>query len=178
MDQSNKVISDYQKAVDEFIQTLAKFTQEEINTVPFQGSWTAGQVARHIIKGIGGMPDLLMYGEVRVTERAPDANVKQLDDVFLNFEKKLKSPDFVLPENITYNKEELVNSLKDIKQKTVEAAKGKDFSLTSYAFEMPVMGFMTLYELLHFSQIHTIRHNRQLKNIHEKLAGKVAQPGY
>lgn len=173
MDQPNKLLNDYQKAVGEFIQTLSKFTQEEINTVPFKGSWTAGQVARHILKSIGGMPELLMYGEVKKTERAPDANVKVLDDTFLDFETKLKSPDFVLPENVTYNKEELVNSLKDTKQKTIEAAKGKDFTLTSYAFEMPVMGFLTLYELLHFAQIHTIRHNRQLKNIHEKLAGKV-----
>lgn len=173
MEQSNKVIASYEKAVDEFVHTLSQFTQEEINTVPFKGSWTAGQVARHIIKGIGGLPELFMYGEVKKTERAPDANVKDIDDIFLNFNAKFKSPDFVLPENVTYNKEELISSLKDTKQKTIAAAKVKDLTLTSYAFEMPVMGFLTLYEHLHFAQVHTIRHNRQLRNIHEKLAGKV-----
>lgn len=173
MDQLTKVIGEYEKAVSEFVQTLSRFSQEEINTAPFKGSWTAGQVARHILKSIGGMPELLTYGEVRKEERAPDVHVQEIDDIFLNFNAKYKSPDFVLPENIMYSREELISSLKETKQKTAEAAKGKDLSLTSYAFEMPGIGFMTLYELLHFSQVHTIRHNRQLNNIHKKLAGKV-----
>ena len=173
MDQLKNEISEFDKTVDEFVTTLSQFTQEEINKVPFKGSWTAGQVGRHILKALGGAPELFMYGEVKETERAPDEKVKAIDGDFLNFNVKFKSPEFIIPENVEYNKEELINSLKEVKEKTVEVAKTKDLSLTSLAFEMPVYGFLTLYELIHFSKVHTIRHNRQLKNIQEKLANKV-----
>lgn len=36
-------------------QTLSLFTQSEINAIPFEGSWTSGQVARHIIKSTSGL---------------------------------------------------------------------------------------------------------------------------
>ncbi len=37
---------------------ISKFSEKQFSTpFPFEGSWTAGQVAEHIIKSIGGMPD-------------------------------------------------------------------------------------------------------------------------
>lgn len=174
MDKLKNEIPEFEKALDEFVSTLSQFSQEEINKIPFKGSWTAGQVGRHILKAVGGFPELLQFGEVKKTERAPDEKVGEIDSVFLNFDIKMKSPEFVLPENITYNKEELISSLKEAKEKTVELSKTRDLSLTSLAFELPKTGFLTLFELLHFARVHAIRHNRQLKNIQEKLAGAMA----
>lgn len=47
--------------------TISLFTQEEINRIAFEGSWTAGQVTRHIIKATSGFPEVC------------DSNTKKLD---------------------------------------------------------------------------------------------------
>ena len=50
MNSSEKVISDFEKNTREFIEVLSSFTQDQINEIPFEGSWTAGKVGRHILK--------------------------------------------------------------------------------------------------------------------------------
>jgi uncharacterized damage-inducible protein DinB len=172
MEKFKKVISGFDTAVSEFVETLSQFSQEQINKVPFEGSWTAGQVAQHILKAIHGMPFLLTKGPVTKAERDYDEKTEQLDKLFLNFDIKMKSPDFIKPEETTYDKNELVHSLSETKIKTIEAAKDKDLSLLCLAFEMPGSGHLTLYELLAFAQVHTIRHNHQLKNIYQEVSRK------
>lgn len=172
MDQLKHIIPEFEETVNEFVYTLSLFMQKEINKVPFKDSWTGGQTGRHILKALQGMPDLLKHGKVKQTEGAPDEKTEMIDADFLNFNIKFKSPDFIKPEDISYNKEELIHSLKDTVRKIAEAAKGKDLSLTSLAFELPVYGHLTLYELLHFGKVHTERHIRQLKNIYQKVSGK------
>ena len=173
MEKFKKVINQYDIAVGEFVETLSQFSQEQINTVPFEGSWTAGQVAQHILKAIHGMPSLLTKGPTVKAERPFDEKTSEIDDKFLNFNIKMKSPDFIKPEEATYDKNELIHSLNETRKGTIEAARDKDLSLLCLAFEMPVWGHLTLYELLAFAQVHTIRHNHQLKNIYQELSKKV-----
>jgi hypothetical protein len=172
MEQLKHIVSEFEATVNEFVKTLSLFTQDQLNKVPFKDSWTAGQVGGHILKALHGMPKVISHAPVTKTERAPDEKTAMIDADFLNFNIKMKSPDFIIPEDTTYNKEELINALNDTKRKTVEAAQDKDLSLLSLAFELPVYGHLTLYEAIHFGKVHTQRHIRQLKNIHRAVAGK------
>ena len=47
MDAENLAL-EIEQSVDNFIDTLSKFNDEQVNTIPFAGSWTAGQVADHL----------------------------------------------------------------------------------------------------------------------------------
>src|SRR5438067_693566 len=83
---------------DNLLHVLDFFDNENINTVPFEGSWTAGQVAQHILKSASGVSAAL-NGPVKTANRDPGQHLKLLGDIFLNFDIKMKSPDFVLPDN-------------------------------------------------------------------------------
>lgn len=163
---NQQIISEFEKSVNEFIHALSLFTQEQINRVPSGGGWTSGKVARHIIKAIGGMPDLLEHGKVEKTEREPDAKEQELKDIFLDFNAKYESPSFIVPEDTAYNREDLIKTLTEAVNGTVKGAKNKDLTLTSKEFEMPGSGYLTLYELLCLGTYHTQRHTRQLKKIY------------
>src|SRR5688572_27226011 len=77
-------------AFDNFITAFDRFTAEQINVVPFEDSWTAGQVAEHIIKATGGLPD----NKTQHADRPADAKVRDIEAVFLNFDIKMKSAGF------------------------------------------------------------------------------------
>jgi hypothetical protein len=94
----------------DLLQVLNLFNCENINTVPFEGSRTGGQVAEHVLKSVSGVLETLK-AKVKQTERDPEENVKQLSDIFLNFDIKMKSPDFILPSNDPKNRDLLIQYL-------------------------------------------------------------------
>ena len=66
---------------------LSKFSENELNQVPFQGSWTPGQVVQHIILACSGFPELFA-GNTEKTTRKPDEKIKDIEGLFLNFNIK------------------------------------------------------------------------------------------
>ncbi|HKH62220.1 MAG TPA: DinB family protein [Flavitalea sp.] len=156
-------------ALADLVQTLTLIDEKEINIVPFEGSWTAGQLAQHIIMSNSGF-DELMNGPVKDTERKSDELIEGIRTSFLDFSHKMQSPDFVLPLKIDYNKHELLQSLSKIKEQLDKTLKGLDLTKTCTGFEIPVLGYLTRLEAAHFVLSHTKRHTHQLKNIAVKLA--------
>jgi hypothetical protein len=155
-------------ALTELIQILSSFNEEKINLVPFEGSWTAGQLAQHMIMSNSGFAEL-MNGPGKETERKPDDLIEDIRSSFLNFSIKFESPDFVRPAKKDYNKHELLRSLNNIKGQLNQAIDTSDLTKTCIAFEVPVLGYLTRLEAAHFVLYHTQRHIHQLKNIFRKL---------
>lgn len=161
----NKPINDELAATGrELQQVLSSFSPEQINTIPFEGSWTAGQVAEHVLKSVSGTLQNVQ-SEVSPTKRNPTEYAVLLNDTFLNFNLKFSSPDFILPTDGPKNKEALLGSLADAMARLEKAARTEDLSATCTAFEMPTMGPLTRIEWLTFANAHTLRHIHQLKNI-------------
>ena len=77
--------------------------------MPFEGSWTAGQVAQHILLSSSSVE--VLRGPVKKTKRAPDEGIENLRSIFLDFDTKLESPEFIMPQNKVYDKEELLRLL-------------------------------------------------------------------
>lgn len=163
----DQLITDIQTTIAELLQVISAFKDDEINIVPFEGSWTAGQVAEHVLKS-SGISEVL-HGKVEPTQRQPDQYVAPLRDQFLNFDIKMTSPDFILPSDGPHNKQELLVELDNTWKKTAAAAATQDLSMTCLDFELPGLGTMTRYEWISFLTVHTQRHTWQLKNIHKKL---------
>jgi len=152
----------------DFIQTLSLFTDEQINKIPFDGCWTPGQVAQHVILSISGFVDLL-YGPVADTDRPADKYVGNLKETFLNFNIKFQSPVAVIPPAIDYKKEKLLHTLDQQKNNLHKFDLTTDMTKTCAAVEIPVFGFLTRTEVAHFIIYHTQRHVHQLKQIYQKL---------
>jgi len=165
---SKAIYEEIGNTAEELSQVLSSFTQDQFNIVPFEGSWTAGQVAEHIFKFVSGTLQNVT-GDVKPTERNPEEYAGQLKEMFLNFNVKMTSPDFILPTDAPKNKEALLYSLEKSMKGLEESARTLDLSLTCTTFDMPFMGPLTRIEWLTFVNAHALRHIHQLKNIKKAL---------
>ncbi len=173
--ETKEILTEVDNKLTELIQYLSNFNQEQVNIVPFEGSWTAGQLARHMILANSGCVEMLS-GPVKDTERKPDMMASKFKEDFLNFEIKMDSPDFVMPAPGDYNREELLSALESIRAKAIENIKTMDLTQTCTAFELPVYGYVTRLEVLCFVIYHTQRHIRQIKNIQQVVLNKTNEP--
>lgn len=155
------------ETLGKLVSALDSFGEGQIDQVPFEGSWTAGQVAEHITKGLSGMPRLVA-GRTEKTLRPYDAKAQGLENTFLDFSVKFQSPDFLLPTARTHSKAQLLEGLRKIERELLDVA-DQDLTLTLLEFEMPQSGTLTIYEMLIFMMAHARRHTRQLENIHARL---------
>jgi len=149
-----------------FLEMVEAFSQEDINRIPFENSWTAAQVAEHVTRSnIGIVKSLRQTGNAAL--RPVDEGVQRLKDVFLNFEMKLQSPTFILPTRDIYDREwvitHLKNSIVELKNTAVDVNHHQEI-------DHPIFGKITKYELLHFVIYHTQRHIRQLTNVSIRIA--------
>ena len=159
-----EIINQMEAAVSQTIQLLEGFNEKDINTSPKAGSWSAAQVGRHLFKSSNGT-DQILYAPSKPVDRQPDEKIDWLKQIFLNFETKIKAPDFIIPEDKEYNKERLIESLEETNKKIVEAAKKANLTeLAPLPDGHPLIG-ITKLEMLYFITYHTMRHNRQIQNI-------------
>jgi hypothetical protein len=149
--------------LEELQQTLASFSGEALNKIPFTGSWTAGQVIDHLLKSYGVVETL--NGKVAGTQRDPLAHDEGIRNIFLDFSTKLEAPDFIIPDEKIFSKQQQMDDLKKRSQEIIHSAETLDLSLTCLDFELPTIGHLTRAEWLYFVSYHTRRHIRQLKNI-------------
>ncbi len=144
------------------------FDEVEINVIPFANSWTAAQVADHLTKSNNSITKAMLLGGTTIN-RNPQARVEELEKVFLDFDSKLKSPDFILPSRDIYEKEVVVNNLKWSAEKLMEVSHQSELSemINHRAF-----GDITKFEILYFVHFHTLRHTHQLDKIFEAVKSR------
>lgn len=147
---------------------LSSLTEEQLNTTPFPGSWTAGQVGDHLLKSYGVAQT--MNGRSAKAERPFDEKEEIIKSVFLDFDKKLQSPDFIIPTNDHISKEELLQAISDKAAVILQAAQTKDPAELCLDAELPVIGKLTLLEWACFVFCHTQRHINQLKKINSYIS--------
>jgi hypothetical protein len=157
-----EVLAAINEVMDEFITVYAEFDADEINEIPYEGSWTPGQTVQHNIMSLTFFSDL-MSGPDAETNRLPDMHVENLKAAFLNFEIKMQSPEFIIPPAIDYDQQEQLEQLEALKEKINQIIPKADMSKTCTGFQLPVMGYITRTEIAHFIVYHTARHVHQLK---------------
>lgn len=139
-----------------------------INQVPFKDSWTAAQLIQHIILSGSGFQQM-MYDKTGDSKPEPEGLKEKIKNDFLDFTTKMKSPDFVVPSQKEYKKDELLKTLSDLRLSFTQAVNTLDLAKTCISFALPVYGFLSRAEAAYFVLYHTQRHLHQLKNINDKL---------
>lgn len=157
--------TDFKTTIEGLIKVVSSFNKEQFNSIPFQNSWTAGQVVDHIIKSIAGFAQILKEPG-KETKRKPNDKIEQLKKAF---SKKMKSPEFLTPEDKQYNKEEVLHIIQNIKMAIEQTIDTVDLTKTCANLELPVYGSLTKLEAIYFAIYHIQRHTHQLKHIAEKL---------
>jgi hypothetical protein len=148
---------------ESLLHLVNSFSEKGLNTIPFEGSWTAAQVIDHVTKSNKSITQALSL-EGKPAGREPDERTPELAKIFLDFKTKLKSPDFILPTQDNYQKASLITALK-LSIKKLKEVSGNT-SLAD-AIEHKAFGEITKMELLYFVVYHTQRHMHQLQHIYE-----------
>jgi uncharacterized protein YndB with AHSA1/START domain len=143
---------------------IEQFRQETFNIVPFENSWSAGEVVEHIRLSATGFADML-FDKVEPTDRPTDKWLSEIKSIFLNFERRMKSPDFILPNIGNYSKDSFSNQLKAIEEKLTKAVDELDLSQLCISFDVPYFGNFTRLEAIYFALYNTQRHAHQLNQI-------------
>lgn len=146
----------------------SKFSQTDLNTIPYLGSWTAGQTTQHIILSCSGYSELFA-GKKEKTIRKPNLYVKDLEALFLNFNIKMDAPEFLRPEIIDYNKNTQTIALLNIESDLLNSSEIHDLTLTCLDFQVPGFEKFTILEWISFALIHSQRHTHQLNTIYKML---------
>jgi hypothetical protein len=162
--QGNNIYDEVNRTYTVLLETFSSVAPAQIDIIPFEGSWTAGQLAEHIIKAGTGMPQFLR-GTTKPTERQPEEKVEPVKALFLNFDIKMKSPDFILPKQTVHQKDAQLRELENIQKGILEAVSTLDLTVACLDSELPGFGELTRKEWIYFNAFHTQRHTRQLKNI-------------
>src|SRR3954467_8838378 len=105
----NELLAAFTDTTDELMQLLSPLSEEQLNTVPFEGSWTPGQLGDHLYKSYG--LGAILNGKTEPTTRPIEEKIGPVKKVFLNFEIKMKSPDFIVPSIGHFDKAVLINGL-------------------------------------------------------------------
>lgn len=162
------VLVSLEKTTSDLFQLLDRFDQQNINRIPFEDSWTAAQLADHITRSNLSITKALLLNGVAVN-RDKGARIKELKEIFLDFDSKLKSPDFILPTKNSYDKTTVLGYLKQSIEKMLEVSKQTDMSVM---INHPAFGDITKFEILHFVLYHTQRHINQLEKIFRVISGR------
>jgi hypothetical protein len=161
----NKLLTAIREPLSKLLDLMSSLNENKVNIVPYKDSWTAAMLFRHVTKSINSMADA-MGREAKPAARDADEKIPELKKTFLDFSIKMKSPDFIVPEDGPYEKqpitEELSNSFEILKERTINA------NLTDIVDGLPI-GQITKLEILHFVLYHTQRHVHQMKKICDAL---------
>ncbi len=162
------LIADFRHSTNELTNALRLFTQEQLNQVPFSGSWTPGQVGQHLLKSETGVSELFR-GATQAANRDPEALSPAIRGIFLDFNSKLQAPDFIIPDNTPQDRDQLIRSLEDNRAAVLRLAEVSDTDLLLMDFPVPQLGELTGKEWLTFVTVHSLRHVNQLKKIHQHI---------
>ena len=149
-------------------ETFSLFSENEINKIPYENSWTAGQTAQHIVLAGSGYPELFA-GKTEKTTRNPEEKVKDIEALFLNLEIKMDAPIFKKKKKKEYDKKVLIEKLHKIEFDLLDSAEKYDLTLTCLDFQVPGFDKFTIYEWINFVLIHTKRHTNQLNKISKSI---------
>jgi len=158
-----ETIEEYKSSIQQFLQVLAAVDVERFNTMPFEGSWTPGQVAEHIILSLQGVPHMLI--EAKPVNRAANEKCEAIAGVFLNFDLKFKASPAITPSNEAKNKEVIMNKLRQVSNRMIETMLLYDYTEECTLAEVPTLGFLTRLEWLCLANYHIQKHTHQLRQM-------------
>ncbi|HEU5166001.1 MAG TPA: DinB family protein [Chitinophagaceae bacterium] len=165
-----EIISALNENVDAFNNYITPLTKEQFEATP-NGKWSAGQNLNHLIRAI--KPLQLAYGLPKIVLRIlfgkTNRPSKNYDELVAKYKTKLAAGGRVsgpfIPPFISFEKKnELVRKYAEQKQKLIaKIGKQSENDLDVYILPHPLLGKVTLREMLYFTIHHNEHHLELLK---------------
>ncbi len=164
-----ELIDEVASAHRELIQQLSRFSDQQLNRIPNEQSWTAGQVTEHIIKSNEGIINKILNGDTSPIKRPYNKQVDLIKRIFRS-DKKMKTASVLEPGQPPHNLADLLNSLNQQKDQQLETINQKDLKELSIELQFPpAPDGLTRYEWLIFMVEHTQRHSKQIERIYHEI---------
>lgn len=158
-------------AVGQLQNVVASFKEADFNRIPFDGSWTAAQVAEHVLKSMTLIHQML-NGPAEQTVRTPEEHIPYLQEIMADMSVKTQSAPMLLPGDGPFSRTEIQERLTAGQNNFLTDIRQLDLSQTCTTFEFPGIGLMTRVEFISFTAFHVQRHCQQMKNIHKIIEGR------
>lgn len=167
----SEIIAALNEEVDTFNQFILPMNKEQFEATP-GGKWSAGQNLDHLIRSIKplqmayGLPKLML----RILFGKTNRPSRTYDEVVTKYKNKLAaggraSGPFVPPAILFKNKEALLKKYDEQKQKLIaKIEKQSEKELDEYILPHPLLGKVTLREMLYFTIHHNVHHLELLKS--------------
>ncbi|HZG26059.1 MAG TPA: DinB family protein [Chitinophagaceae bacterium] len=165
-----QILEELNETRSSLVKVLTSIEKEQVNVIPFEGSWSAAQLTEHILKSLKGVLNI-MHGPVRETKREPTAKLMGVKQAMLDSNARYTAPGFLNPSTLIQDQQVLVDSIETKMQQISEAFQQLNPNETCTAYELPGAGTLTRLEWVYFVIYHTQRHTRQMENIRRQLAG-------
>lgn len=160
-----------QKSHQAFIKELNGLSETDFNTKPGD-KWTAGQQLDHIIKSVKplnmafGLPKFVLKSKFGVANRPS----RTYDELVAKYQKALNEidgksiPSDFAPNEIAFNnKEKSFEALNKLIQKLCKRFDAySEERLDTYILPHPLIGKVTLREMLYFTNYHVQHHQKQI----------------
>jgi hypothetical protein len=166
-----QIIAALNEKVDEFNRYISSLNKEQFEASP-NGKWSAGQNLDHLIRAIKplqiayGLPKFVLsifFGKANRTSRT-------YDELVIKYKTKLAaggkaSGPFIPPAVNFQKKEALIKRYADQKQKLISKIENQsEADLDKYILPHPLLGKLTLREMLYFTIHHNEHHLELLKS--------------
>jgi len=166
-----QIISALREKIDAFTNYISPLNKEHFEATP-NGKWSAGQNLDHLIRAIKplqlayGLPKfalLILFGKTNRPSR-------NYDELVIKYKTKLaaggKASAPFIPRAIRFEqKDELMKKYSLQKQKLISKIEKKsEIDLDKYILPHPLLGKVTLREMLYFTIHHNEHHLELLKN--------------
>ena len=159
------LINNIEQVTDTLVQVLQSVEERVFNQKPGPDKWSIAQVADHIRLSNNSIAKALAL-KGKPVDRNPGERIIELKNIFLDFQKKYQSPDFIVPTKDIYEPELLLKALQQSIQLIRERMYEDDLD---ELINHPAFGNISKFEILHFVLYHTQRHLRQIKLIAETI---------
>ena len=155
------LIHNIEQVNEMLVQLLQSVGERNFNQSPGTGKWSIAQVADHIRLSNNSVAKALAL-KGKPVDRNPGERVGELKKMFLDFQTKYQSPDFIVPSKNIYDPELLLKELQASMQLIRDRMYEDDLD---ELINHPAFGDISKFEILHFVLYHTQRHVRQMKEI-------------
>lgn len=160
-----------EESYDHFLKFIGKLSKDEFEYAP-EGKWNAGQQAEHLIKSTRplikglGVPKFLLsfkFGKANRPSRTYEELVARYKQRLTTMEGD--PPSGIVPKAVKFSEyTKLVKTQTEIIQKIEEKlAKWTEEDLDLYIFPHPLLGKVTIREMLYFTIYHAEHHQNVVK---------------
>jgi len=166
-----ELVAALNEKVNTFNDTVVTMNKEQFEATP-EGKWSAGQNLDHLIRSI--RPLQLAYSLPKVILRTAFGKANRpsrtYEEVVLKYKNKLTeggraSGPFIPPVVDFEKKEKLLRKYEEHKQKLIsKIEKYKEEDLDKYILPHPLLGKITMREMIFFTIHHNVHHQEIIKS--------------